>query len=160
MRKAPRAEARFRVRYETEITETRVFVIYETSGWTTQQIALDYLEWLAEHVTGHMVLLWDLFATHCDEVVDERVSTLCVRFVFVSSGMAGRSAPLDKRIFKSMKRRVTWWPEEVIACAGDADCIIEVPVASSLNARNAITHGKVTGSWDQSMGVNQICAEV
>jgi hypothetical protein len=85
---------------------------------------------------------------------------LCVRFVFVPSGLAGRREPLDKRIFKSVKRRVTWWPEEVIACSGDADYTIGVALASSLDVWNAITHGEVTGSWDQSMGVNQICAEV
>jgi hypothetical protein len=108
MKKAHRDGTRFRVRYETEIAETRVFVIYKTFGWTTQQISLDYLEWLAEHVIGPMVLLWDLFATHRKEVVNERASTLCVRFVFVPSGMAGRCEPPDKRIFSSMKRRVTW----------------------------------------------------
>jgi hypothetical protein len=85
---------------------------------------------------------------------------LCVRFVFVPSGMAGRSEPLDKTIFRSMKGQVTWWPKEVIACPDDADCTIEVPVAPLLDVWNAITHGEVTDSWDQSRGVNQICAEV
>jgi hypothetical protein len=59
-----------------------------------------------------------------------------------------------------MKGRVTWWSEEVIACPGDAYCIIEVPVTSSLDVWNAIAHGEVTGSWDHSRGVNQMCAEV
>jgi hypothetical protein len=42
------SEACFRVRQETEIAETRVFVRCETSGWRTQEIGFDCLEWLAE----------------------------------------------------------------------------------------------------------------
>jgi hypothetical protein len=72
------------------------------------KIVIDYLEWLAEHVTGPMTLLWDLFTAHRDDVTNERASALCVRFVFIPSGMAGRSEPLGKSIFENMKRRVIW----------------------------------------------------
>jgi hypothetical protein len=49
--------------------------MYEISGWTTQETALDYFEWLAEHVIGTMALLWDLVAANRHEVVNERTGT-------------------------------------------------------------------------------------
>jgi transposase len=89
MGEAARCEARIRVRYETEITEMRVFAIYETSGWTIQEITFGYLEWLAEHIPSPTVLLLDLFAAHRDEVIKEKASTLSLKFVFLPPGVAG-----------------------------------------------------------------------
>jgi hypothetical protein len=107
-----------------------------------------------------MVLSWDLFTAHCDKVVSKRASILSIRFVFVPSRITGQCEPFNKRMFGSMKHRVACWPEEAIACPGDADCTIEAPVATSLGFWNIITRGEVNGSWDQFRWVNEICAEV
>jgi hypothetical protein len=107
-----------------------------------------------------MVLSWDLFAAHPDKAVNARASILSVRVVFIPSEIAGQCEPLDKRIFRSIKRRVRWRHEGAITCPRDADCTIEASMATWLEVWNAITHSEVNDSWDRFRGVNQISPDV
>jgi hypothetical protein len=112
--------------------------LYEIPGWTTQEIDFENLKWCAEHVPGPVVLLCDIFAAHRDEVMEEKASTLSVRFAFVPPDMAGQCEHLDKRKSGRMKQREIWWPKEAIACTCDPYCTSEALMAISLDMWNAI----------------------
>jgi len=81
-----RREKRFRLRYDQAIEKRKLFVTHQDSGWTSRQVAFQYLNWLREQVQGPVVLIWDLFSAHRDEEVKAAAEKLGIRLEFIPPG--------------------------------------------------------------------------
>jgi hypothetical protein len=63
---------------------------------------------LANRYHKPIVLVWDLYAAHCDATIQTLPPKLGIRLEFVSTGQIDELKPLDRRVFENLKQRSRW----------------------------------------------------
>lgn len=89
------------------IDQEKLLVTCSESGWTTEDVSLQYLEWM-KHGYAHgnsMALLWDVYSAHRTENVKQFAARNDIGMMFIPAGQTGEWQPLDFRIFGSLKAR-------------------------------------------------------
>lgn len=89
------------------IKNEELIITHSQSGWTTESVALDYLEWLFHSYahSNNFALLWDVYATHRTPRVKQYAEENHIPLLFIPAGQTGEWQPLDFRIFGSLKSR-------------------------------------------------------
>jgi hypothetical protein len=103
--KTSRSETKIRTRCQKDIEAGRLFLTHQQSGWTSREIATQYLEWLADRDHRPIVLSWDLYAAHRDATVQTLASRIGIRLEFLPAGQTDELQPLDRRVFGNLKQR-------------------------------------------------------
>jgi hypothetical protein len=103
--KKARSENKYDRNCAKAVGEGKLKITHQQSGCVNNDVAKEYLKWLAE-LHGHpFVLLWDLFSSHRDPFVQETDQALGIRLEFVPAGATGELQLLDRRVFGSLKQR-------------------------------------------------------
>jgi hypothetical protein len=79
-----------------------LIIKYSESGWMTEKLALEYLDWLHFKMGAH-TLLWDVYPTHRTPAVKAKAAALKVHLEFVPAGATGELQPLDHGVFAGLK---------------------------------------------------------
>jgi hypothetical protein len=106
--KTERCERRYRKDegLRTVVRQSDFVLSHEESGWTTAQMACQYLQWLNRWYRGKPItLLWDLSAFYRCSEAQELAPQLNIRLEFIPAGATGDYQPLDRRIFGNLKSR-------------------------------------------------------
>jgi hypothetical protein len=79
---------------------------FSDSGWTTEKLIIEYLDWLSDRI-GHdpCLLVMDVYPTHRTEAVKEHARMLDIELLFIPAGGTSLYQPLDARIFGELKAR-------------------------------------------------------
>ena len=105
--KTRRCEAKFRDNPQIRrlIEDGKLVLNHTTSGWTTREVAKQYVQWLADRFDEPVVLVWDVFAAHRHADVKAAADESNVQLRFIPAGMTDRLQPLDRWIFGALKSR-------------------------------------------------------
>jgi SH3-like domain-containing protein len=88
--------------------QTDVIFRYSESGWATENLVIEYLEWLSKHANGELsMLIMDVFPTHRTSRVKEKAMELAIELRYVPAGGTSKFQPLDARIFGELKMRAS-----------------------------------------------------
>ena len=109
------------------LSEQQLFVTHSKSGWTTETVALEYLQWLHNgYAKGKdFSLLWDVYSTHRSESVEKYAQDNGIALQYIPAGQTGEWQPLDFRIFGSLKARArnNFWQHNVVTTEGNESTI-------------------------------------
>jgi hypothetical protein len=103
--KTSRSETKIRTRCHKDIEAGRLFLTHQQSGWTSREIAAQYLEWLADRYRRPIILVWDLYAAHRDATIQAIAARIGIRLEFVPAGQTDELQLLDRRVFGNLKQR-------------------------------------------------------
>jgi hypothetical protein len=130
------------------IRQGELVLSHEANGWTTGQLACEYLRWLNQAYRGQPIaLLWDIFAAHRCAEAKALAPELNIELEFIPAGMTGDCQPLDRRIFGNLKSRARsrfdrlWIAEEHEPSMPDS-------VALLLEAWKSIGQDEVLDAWE------------
>jgi hypothetical protein len=147
--KTARCERRYRANsaLEKAIKQGKLFLSHEDNGWTTAQVASEWLNWLKSRFPSDpVVLLWDVFTSHRCEATKALAKELNIRLEFIPPGATGNCQPLDRRIFGSLKSRAR---ERFDALwAQDHEPTMQDSVAMLLDAWRSIDQFEVLSAWE------------
>jgi hypothetical protein len=106
--KTKRCEKVMRTDFAEEIANKQLFITHSPQGWVDQDVALQYVAWLRRNagITGPLVLVWDVFASHRDKMVVASAFEDGIQLLFVPAGQTGDWQPLDKRVFGELKGKM------------------------------------------------------
>ena len=77
---------------------------YSESGWSTEKIIVDYLNWLAKRTIGPCALIMDIFRAHITPWVRETAKRLDIDLIIVPANGTSKYQPLDFKIFGTLKQ--------------------------------------------------------
>ena len=106
--KTDRCEQRFLAdrKIQQHIRNDRLKFTFSPSGWTTTDVAKDYLKWLRERNRNrYSYLLWDVFSAHRSQDVTGYALEQKIHLAFVPAGLTSVWQPLDRKVFGSLKQR-------------------------------------------------------
>ena len=105
-------------RLRPEIERGNLIVVHSHNGWTTADVAIQYIRWLHKRNNkSPKYLIWDLFSAHKAERVRAFAAKKHVPLAFVPSGQTGTWQLLDYRIFGSLKQKAKARFDKEIAAA-------------------------------------------
>ena len=105
-------------RLQPEVQRGNLIVVHSHNGWTTADIAIQYIRWLHKRNNkSHKYLIWDMFSAHQAQKVKEMAAKKHVHLAFVPRGQTGTWQPLDYRIFGSLKQKAKARFDKEIAAA-------------------------------------------
>jgi hypothetical protein len=134
---------------EKTILEGDLVISHERNGWTSAQLALEYLRWLNHCNRGKLItLLLDVFASHRCGEAKELASQLNIKLEFVPAGLTGEYQPLDRRIFGDLEsctrsRFDRFYIDE------DTKLTIQGSVSVMLDAWTSIGQDEIHDAWDR-----------
>jgi hypothetical protein len=82
-------------------------VQHSESGWATENIIINYTEWLHKQIADGCpcALILDVYPTHRTDRVFAIAEAYDVELLFVPAGGTGRFQPMDRRVFGELKAR-------------------------------------------------------
>jgi hypothetical protein len=126
---------------------TTEILSFTESGWCTEELFLNYLEWLSQSAANApLALVLDIYPTHRTERVKTFASEHSIQLLFVPAGATGRLQPLDYRIFGELKQRARKPYKQIAFRTG------------TLKASDAEVLNVLRKSWDQVSKENVIKA--
>jgi hypothetical protein len=135
------------VRLASAIDKGELVLTHAENGWTTTDVAIAYLHWLQVWFSGEpIVLVWDVFAAHRAQEVQELTPTLSILLKFVPAGMTGKCQPLDRRIFGSLKSRARKRFDDLWIKYGTPT--MEDSLVMMLKAWGTITQLEILDAWN------------
>ena len=124
-----------------------VWTSYSDSGWTKENVVLEYMKKIKERINGPCCLIMDTYKAHLTQAVREKAKELEIELLFVPPGCTDSAQPLDIKVFGVLKSyaRMLWrkyhhiHPEERISHAILAKQIIE--------AWKMVGHNVIKSAW-------------
>jgi hypothetical protein len=83
-----------------------MFIKYAPSGWSTEEIIIEYIGWLQNQVhSAPFVLIFDVYPAHDSLRVKQFAEENNIEILYVPAGGTSKYQPLDYRIFGKLKAR-------------------------------------------------------
>jgi hypothetical protein len=124
-------------------------VWHSPSGWSTELLMLDYLEWLRRQMPPEpLCLLMDQYGTHTTDAVNEKAEALGIELIWIPRGATGRYQPLDRRTFGALKAKgKAKWRHEFTEHYG-MGCTREIGAELLLQSWSELSDSAVAAGWD------------
>jgi hypothetical protein len=112
---------------------------HSQSGWSTEPLMLEYLDWLRDHIPAEPLgLLLDQHRTHTTPAMTEKAEMLGIELIWIPKGATGRYQPLDKRTFGALKAKGREGPNGNMNSRKTTGCpALEKPLLNSFCNRGA-----------------------
>jgi hypothetical protein len=124
-------------------------VWHSRNGWCTEDIMIQFLDWLREQVAApEICLVLDQFDAHNTPCVHEKAQANNIHLLFVPKGGTGRYHPLDRRVFGALKvKGRAKWATTYQANPG-MDCTRPVAAELLLTSWAELSESCVLAGWD------------
>ena len=121
---------------------------HTVNGWATEEILISYLEWIHAKCNGEpCFLIWDVYAAHRAEIVQNKARELNIELLFVPAGGTSQYQPLDVRIFGELKSRARKKFEHLAFKKKNRDITYEESISILLKSWEAISQESIEKSW-------------
>jgi hypothetical protein len=146
--KMERSEAKVRQECSRDTDNGGLIVTHQPSGWTSRDVAMQYLHWFADTYREHIVLVWDLDSADRDPQVRELARELHIQLVFIPPGATDECQPLDRRIFGNLKQRARRQFDNEILQARFRQVRVGQAVRILLDVWKSITQDEILAAWE------------
>jgi hypothetical protein len=121
---------------------------HSPSGWSTEPLMLDYLDWLRACMPAEpLCLLLDQYGTHTSPAMMAKAETLGIELIWIAKGATGRYQPLDKRTFGALKAKGrAKWRHEFAQHYG-MRCTREIAAELLLQSWTELSESAVSAGW-------------
>jgi hypothetical protein len=148
-RENDKCERRFRLDRRLARAERKgeLVISHAPSGWTTEDVARNYLTWLREFMgPGPIALVWDVFAAHRCEAARAQAQSMGILLEFIPAGTTGERQPLNRRIFGNLKGRANARFDRLWSM--NATPIIQDSIDVLLSVWKLIQQDEITDAWE------------
>jgi hypothetical protein len=124
-------------------------ILHSPSGWSTEPLMLDYLDWLRCQMPPEpLCLLMDQFGTHTTETVTTKADALGIEVIWIPKGATGKYQPLDRRTFGALKAKgKAKWRYEFAQHYG-MGCTRDIAAELLLQSWDELSDSAVAAGWN------------
>jgi hypothetical protein len=140
--KTKRSEAKFG-------SHPEVIIKHAESGWATENLIVEYIQWLHEEIAGGQpcALILDIYPTHRTDIVLAAADECDVELLFVPAGGTSQYQPLDYRVFGELKSRARAEMTRIMAIGGGLNVDYDQSVGILVRCWNAIPGENIRKAW-------------
>jgi hypothetical protein len=121
---------------------------FSESGWATEQLILEFIEWLSVQVNEEpCMVIMDVYPTHRTERVKEKAFEKNIEILYVPAGGTSKYQPLDARVFGELKSRARAEFHRLEASEGVRGASFSKSVKVLLDCWEKISSSNIEQAW-------------